>query len=374
MPEESWKDKRDCGYLPQVRDEHEAESRNTMRILIDLTHPADVHIFRDLIARLEGEGHYVHLTMRDKDILVELARSYGMEAQVFGVARKGLLRLATEMVLRQKRLYRIIRQSKPDVMMAIAGPYIAPLGRLLRIPTYVFYDTEHATVSNLLSYPFATCTYVPTCYRKQIRWNHVRYNGYHELTYLHPRYFQPDSSVLDDVGVNPGDRFSIMRFVGWGAVHDAGLKGFTEANKIRAVEELSRFGPVFISAEGELPSKLEGYRLKLEVSRIHHLMAQASLIFGESATMASEAAVLGVPSIFVDSVGRGYTDEQEVVYGLVFNFTPLRQSEAVEKGVAILSNDDRAVWRNRAKRLLEEKIDVADLLYNVATNRPFYSE
>ena len=98
MPEESWKDKRDCGYLPQVRDEHEAESRNTMRILIDLTHPADVHIFRDLIARLEGEGHYVHLTMRDKDILVELARSYGMEAQVFGVARKGLLRLATEMV------------------------------------------------------------------------------------------------------------------------------------------------------------------------------------------------------------------------------------------------------------------------------------
>ncbi|MFW9998329.1 MAG: hypothetical protein ACFFD4_40195, partial [Candidatus Odinarchaeota archaeon] len=60
------------------------------------------------------------------------------------------------------------------------------------VPVYVFYDTEHATISNLLAYPFATCIYVPRCYRKQIRWRHVRYSGYHELAYLHPKYFKPD--------------------------------------------------------------------------------------------------------------------------------------------------------------------------------------
>ena len=50
-------------------------------------------------------------------------------------------------------------------------------------------------------------------------------------------------------------------------------------------------------------------------------IASASLLYGESATMASEAAVLGVPAIYLDNTGRCYTREEEEKYGLVFNFT-----------------------------------------------------
>jgi predicted glycosyltransferase len=337
-----------------------------MRLLIDLQHPAHLHFFRPLVTRLQKEGHQVRLTGRDKDILAKLAAEYGMDVEIFGRARKGVWNLGRELICRQWRLLGIVRGFRPDLIMAIAGTYVSLVGRLLGVPTYVFYDTEHATLSNLLSYPFASCVYVPRCYRKPIRWQHRRYNGYHELAYLHPNYFTPDKTVLDEVGVREGEVFSIVRFVSWEAAHDIGLSGLSPEAKKRAVEELSRFGKVFISAEGPLPAALEEYRFPLKVGRLHHLMAFASLIFGESATMASEGAVLGVPAIYVDPVGRGYTDEQEREYGLVFNFSPERQDAAIAKAKEILAGYPSAKWHSSGKRLLQDKIDINTMLASIA--------
>jgi uncharacterized protein len=339
-----------------------------MNILLDLQHPAHLHFFRNVIPRLKNEGHRIIITGRDKDILVNLAQRYGIDIEIFGKAEKGIIHLSREWILRERRLNKIIREFKPDVMMAIAGTYISLLGKLKNIPTYIFYDTEHATLSNLVAYPFATCIYIPQCYRKKVRWNHVRYNGYHELAYLHPNYFKPDSSVLEEVGVKPGEIFTFVRFVGWAAAHDIHRSGLTYRNKIRAVEELNAFGRVFVSSEAPLPPELEKYKLDLDITKIHHLLAHAALVFGESATMASEGAVLGVPGVYIDPVGRGYTDEQEKNYGIVFNFTDRQQEEAIQKGISILSNypDEKEKWHSIGKRIIDEKIDVTNLIYNVA--------
>ncbi len=302
---------------------------------------------------------------RDKDILVRLARSFGMEVMVFGVARKGVFNLGKELFYRQWRLNKVIGKFKPDIMMAVAGTFISILGKVRGIPTYVFYDTEHATVSNLLAYPFATCTYVPRCYRKSIGWRHVRYDGYHELAYLRPEHFQPDFSVLGELGLREGELFTLVRFVNWGAGHDIGMSGLSVENKLLAVKRLGAFSRVFITSEEVLPSELESFRLKLDVTRIHSLVYCAALVFGESATMASEAAVLGVPGIYIDPVGRGYTDELEHRYGMVFNFTHEGQVEAIDRGVSILSDYDRGYWRGIGRRILSEKIDVSEMMYRL---------
>jgi len=76
---------------------------------------------------------------------------------------------------------------------------------------------------------------------------------------------------------------------------------------------------VFITSEKQLPEELEKFRLKLPPEDIHHLIYYATLLYGESSTMSSEAAVLGTYSIYIDDEGRGYTDEEELKYGLVFN-------------------------------------------------------
>jgi uncharacterized protein len=344
-----------------------------MRYIIDLGHPAHLHFFRNIAKRLLNEGHEILFTGREKDILMELGREYGLDIHVLSRAKKGAIGLGMELVQHQGKILSLIRSYRPDAMLAIAGTFISIPGFLTRTPTYVFYDTEHATISNMLAYPFATCVYVPRCYRKHIRWRHERYNGYHELAYLRPNVFTPDPSVLQEAGLEKDQTFSIVRFVAWKAAHDIGLKGISIENKNRAVRELSKFGPVLISCEGNLPPELEKYRCPIPVGRMHHLMAYASLIFGESATMASEGAVLGVPGIYIDPVGRGYTDEQEKEYELVFNFTPQQQDQAITEAVNILSDYDENVWETKRQRLLQEKIDVNGLIYKVATKLP-YSE
>ena len=74
--------------------------------------------------------------------------------------------------------------------------------------------------------------------------------------------------------------------------------------------------------------------------------------------MASECAVLGVPSIYAAETGRGYTNEQESRYGLVRN---LRQLEwpRLDELIDELLDAPAEHYANASKALLEDTIDVA---------------
>ena len=64
-------------------------------------------------------------------------------------------------------------------------------------------------------------------------------------------------------------------------------------------------------------------------------------------------------------VGRGYTDEQEEVYGSVFKFRESREDcqRSIEKGIGILTTPDVKVrWQEKRAKLLKDKIDVTQWL------------
>jgi predicted glycosyltransferase len=73
--------------------------------------------------------------------------------------------------------------------------------------------------------------------------------------------------------------------------------------------------------------------------------------------MSSEAAVLGVPAVFIATTGRGYTDDEERRYGLVRHYTDAQYDLAVS-GIEELLATPRPVWQAARRRLLDEKIDV----------------
>lgn len=136
-------------------------------------------------------------------------------------------------------------------------------------------------------------------------------------------------------------------------------------NKRKAIKEISKYARVLITSESELPEDLEKFRIKIPIDKIHHALYYSSLLFGESATMASEAAVLGTPAIFLDNDGRGYTDEQEKKYKLVYNFTetPNDQEQAIQKAVEILSVESNdQLYKNRRLKLLKNSIDTTEYM------------
>ncbi|MFC1692059.1 DUF354 domain-containing protein [Candidatus Latescibacterota bacterium] len=308
-----------------------------------------------------NKGHEVIVTSRDKDITIHLLDCYHIPHTPSGSHGTTPFGLARELLARCTELIRIVRRRKPDIMTAIAGTFIAPVGRLTGTQVVTFYDTEHAVISNMISYPLSHHLVLPSCYKKKVTRRHITYNGYHELAYLHPDYFSPDPSVLDQLGVQKGEKFVVMRFVSWEAGHDLGHSGISPDMKRKAVRMLTTYAKVFISSEKELPEDLKAYKIPIPPEKIHDALYYASLLFGESATMASECAVLGTPAIYLDNTGRGYTDEQEEVYGAVFNFSesPEDQEKSIQKAIEIVQTEDiKARWKEKRDRILNDKIDV----------------
>jgi predicted glycosyltransferase len=307
---------------------------------------------------MRERGHDLRITARRKEVAVDLLEAYGLPYAVISSQRPGSVALATELMARTWRLGRVIQGFRPDALTGIMGPSIALAGAILRVPSVVFYDTEFATQTNRFVYPLAHTVCTPDCYQGRVRGRHVTYPGYHELAYLHPDRFQPDPAVLLRFGVDPGTPYSLVRFVHWKAIHDRRERGLTPERKRELVDRLERHGRVLLSSEGPLPPDLEPRRVAGPVAAIHHLIAHARVIVGESATMSSEAAVLGVPAVFIATTGRGYTDEQELRYGLVRHFTEHRFEEALEATESLAATGAPADIAAGRRRLLEEKIDV----------------
>lgn len=328
-----------------------------MRILIDILHPAHVHFFRNFAADMTVRGHDVRFTARAKECATDLLEHYGIPYTLLSRQKSGL-GLASELASRTWKLVRMARRWKPDVMTGIMGPCIALAGKALGVPAVVFYDTEFARQTNWFVYPLAHSVCTPDCYQGPVRGVHRTYAGYHELAYLHPDRFTPDRARLAVFGVSSDEPYSILRFVSWQAIHDVTEKGLTGSQKRHLIETLERHGKVLISSEAPLTPDLDRWRLRGPIEDIHHLLAFAQMIVGESATMSSEAAVLGVPAIFIAKTGRGYTDDEERTYGLVRHFREDQFDAAVSAIRKLFERGPRTMGQAARTRLLADKIDV----------------
>lgn len=343
----------------------------TMKISLDILHPAHVHFFKNFIWEMQKHGHDVLVTVAEKDIACLLLNNYGFTYTNHGPYGKSFLQKVLNVPFKFCQLYYTVRRFNPDVYMGLASFRAAQVSFLRRKTSLIFDDTENGRAEVLLYRPFADYICTPSCYKGNLGSKQVRYDGYHELAYLHPDRFSPDPEILKKMNLEAGDKFVIIRFVGWQAVHDIGHAGMTLDTKIKAATEFSRHARIFITSERPLPPVLEPYRITIPPEEIHHVLAYATLLYGESATMASEAAVLGTPAIYLDNVGRGYTDEQEERYGLVFNFTETLedQERSIQKGVEILSSPDiKTEWQEKRKKLLKDKIDVTGWMIDFVEN------
>ena len=329
-----------------------------MRILIDILHPAHVHFFRNFHDEMVGRGHELCVTARAKDRSEELLDEFGLPYHHLSDQRSGGVGMTVEMVERTWRLARLMGRFRPDVMTGIMGPSIALAGAIRRVPAVVFYDTEFATQTNRFVYPLAHSVCTPDCYQGKVPGTHVRYAGYHELAYLHPNRFREDPGKLAAFGVSADEPYSLVRFVSWQAVHDRRERGLAAAQKRHLVEVLQDHGRVLVSSEAPLPPDLAPLEVKGPVRDIHHLMAHAQLVVGESATMSSEAAVLGVPAVFIATSGRGYTDDEEKRYGLVRHFTEDEYDRALGTIAELFAGSPRDLGQAARERLLDDKIDV----------------
>lgn len=318
------------------------------------------------------DGHFVKITTRDKEVTLDLLRAFHFEFECTGKNVSGFVNKAIAMVKNDVQIYIISKKFNPDIFLSAGSPYAAQVSKLMGRPHIIFYDSEPVMMLFITAFPFTDVVCTPTSYKKKHSPDkHIKYNGFKELAYLHPNYFKPDKTVLNDLGLNENDRYVILRFVAWKAVHDVGHVGFDMKEKRTLVKELEKRCRVFISSETSLPEDLEKYRIKISPHRLHDMLYYADLLVGDGQTMTTEAAVLGTPAIQCNSlVGTmGNFDELEAKYGLIFAFKDSKMAFA--KAIQLIENKDtKKEWKKKREKLLEDKIDVTQFMTDFVENYP----
>ena len=333
-----------------------------MNILIVSAHPAQVHGFRLVREELMKAGYQVFWATTDKDIAINLLQQFGIEYFLILKAPKNFVSRVWYMLRNLCRLIPYLRRNKIDLVVDRYEPFISVAAWLNRTPHICLADTEHAAIKCKPFIRMCQAALYPTCFYEHVTDDMLYFPGNIELFYLHPKRFTP-KPVWDLLGIEPPTPFAIVRFVKWDAWHDTQLiGGFTLEQKRTLIARLQRHMRVFISSESELPADLEPYRIQIPIERMHDVQAAAALFVGESATMASESVCLGTPAIYIDEVGRGYTDE-EAREGLLWMFRPVSNRAALK--------ENEPIWISGG---VEECIDKAEEIASAAFDREAYAQ
>ena len=339
-----------------------------MNILIQLSHPAQFHLYKNVAVNLMDKGHKVYILIKTKDILEDLMKESGLPYyNILPVAhRKSKWGILLDMFIRDWRMWRFAKKHKIDVLTGTPSE-VAHVGWLLRKGAINTNEDDAAVIKlfGKIAGPFLQCVLSPkVCNNGSYEKHSVKYESYHELAYLHPNHFTPDKKVVEKY-FSTEKPFFIMRFAQLTAYHDDGISGINTEIATKLIDMLKPHGDIYITSERELEPQFEQYRININPLDMHHVMAFSQLYIGDSQTMAAEAGVLGVPFVrFNDFVGRiGYLKELEEHYDLGYGVKTDDVSglyQAVKELIEMPNRDE--VYKERQAKMLSEKIDYAKFL------------
>lgn len=339
-----------------------------MKIFIDIGHPAHVHYFKHFIWEMQRKGHDFLISARNRGEIFRLLDFYGFPFFDRGSGSDSQFGKILYLPKADYRIFKIANRFKPDLFLSFGSMYAAHVSKLCGKPHITFDDTEFSKKEYYLYAPFTDVICTPYCFRRELGRKQIRFNGLMELCYLHPNRFEPDRSVLELLGVAQEEKYAVLRFVAFKAIHDSGVKGFSLEKKCQVVEKLGKYGKVFISSERKLPFELARYKISIPPQRLHDAIYFSSVYLGDSQTTTTEAACLGTPSIRCNSFAcsnleRANFVELEGRYQLLHNYHVTDVDSAIEKAVELFqSGESKTVWKRRKERFFGEKIDVSAFL------------
>ena len=348
-----------------------------MRICISINDTAQVHFWKVIIRVLRERGHHVIVLGRDFGETSVLLKETGIPYHAVSSDPGDGIRRYMAFPSQVLRMYRYLKDKDIDLITGFGG-FDSLAGFLLRVPDVAFQDSEPGIYPRFYSLVFRgllrfmNTLLTPACFDEDLGRRHVRVDSYKELAYLHPRYFRPDETIFDLLGIPRGSAYFVLRFNGFGATHDTRVTGFGSDHKIALVRALEKHGHVFVSSEAGVPDEIKDRLLSIPKSRIHDVMYYARMLVTDTATMATEASLLGTPVVRSSSfVGNdfGIMNELEKKYGLVMNY--LDPGEAVAKAGELAARADlKSEWMRKRERLLRDKIDMVRFMAWFLENYP----
>lgn len=327
-----------------------------MSILFDVNHAGHVHFVKNAYRKLTREGYDCLIVASDKPLVYKLLKEYKLPYYPMGSIGKSLIAKVFKLVVHDIKLLFYCLKHKPKVVLGIVSIRGSHISWLLRLRSIVFTDTEHATKQIALFKPFTTEIHTPNWFVKNLGPKQVRYSGFHELAYLHPDNFTQRSEVISMLGVESGQNYFILRFVAWDATHDKNQYGINLKTKRKILKMLLPYGQVFITSEYDLEEEFKQFEYNIPSSYLHDALSYTSILVSEGATTACEAALLGVPTLYVNSLSLGYITHLEQQHDLLYHLTD--QDAVLSKLNALLNSPNlKGEWKEKRDKFVKTQQD-----------------
>jgi len=273
-----------------------------MRVWYDACTGKHVRYGVAIARRLRKLGHEILLTTRKHPDTLALAELLGEKFTVVGKydPTSPLSRLR-ESLKRQLLFCKMFEKNRPDVAISHGSVDLCRTAFGVGIPVILTCDSPHAEAVNKLTLPLTdflvTSKSIPKRFAQGYRIKRVlQFDGVDEVAWM--RDFKP--LVKYDFGK---PLIVVRQF----EVKAAYADGKTDPTEELARKLTSLGNVVFLPRYDRRPRK--GLIVPESFVDSASLAAQADLVIGVGGTLAREAALQGVPSIVVPTIGRSYVND-----------------------------------------------------------------
>lgn len=321
-----------------------------MKILFDLNHPADVNFFKNAINELHMQGNSVEITFRERGKLETILRHElnGFTINKVGRHKKSLIKKFIFQLYRDFLMISFLKEKKIDLVLCF-GPTSAIAARILGIPFLAFDDDYEYKIPFFHANLFATKHIYPDFISYNSK-KTVKYHGFKELAYLHPKYFKTNESVLSKYGVKP-NKYVFIR-----EISNVSLNYQENSSILKELVNKIKMKGLSIVLSLEDKKLTDSYIddciiLEEPVSDIYSLLYYSLFAVSSGDTVARETALLGVPTIYTG--GRTMVvNEALVEAGLMFESTNVKSIVEFMDTLTIAKKKEN---RESSLKLIENK-------------------
>ncbi|HEY9113867.1 MAG TPA: DUF354 domain-containing protein [Bacteroidales bacterium] len=269
-----------------------------MRILIDIGHPAHANFFRNPANILRKQGHTVIISVLHRGRLPKIVRE---EYPDFNIIKSGTYKSNKWSIIFQANILRFFIQLynvfnyKIDFGLSVGS---FTLGAALKIKgkkNIQFDDDPERGMNVFLERMTATKIYFPPIIKETKKIS--TYNALKEWSYLSPKYFLANKTVLEKYKVKPKNYIFIREV----QTKSLNYSGQNPDIILGIADKIKNNITVLLSLEDKSKALLYPKNwiiLKEPVDNIHSLIYFSTSVISSGDSMAREGAMLGVPSIY----------------------------------------------------------------------------
>lgn len=346
-----------------------------MNIVFEINHPGQVHLLKNVYRNLVKRKHSVTVFAKDEYVINYLLNVYDIPFTNLGLKGSGLYGKLLKQLSFDYKIWKYARKDNVEIAVgsSMTNDHVSFLTRMKSI--HLSDDDEDVVpLIAKYSYPFSDTILAPDCLKfPKFKEKVINYAGTHELAYLHPNVFNPDIRVVQEAGLELGEKYFILRFVALKGHHDSGHSGLNSSQKKELVNLLLPYGRIIITSEKEIEPEFEQYRLSVTPEKIHSLMYYADLFIGDSQTMTSESAIMGVPAFKCNTFAGKLSvpNELEKRYGLCYSYHPSDfKAFLTHLRHMLVYKNIKDEWSSKRQKFLSDKIDVTAFIVWFIENYP----